>query len=301
MQDYYIYHSIFLLFMFILGSAFGSFLCCQARRLKLRQDKPSASPHKPSGPSSKKSQKSSSASSSLGSRSVCLKCGYRLKWYDNLPIISWLMLRGKCRKCHSRIGLAELLSELGLGLAFLLVARPFDLEAITVPSLLAFLFTLLLIVSLGFLAIYDGLYGELPSLCLFLSLVFSVIIVVLRQFNSYPTDSFSFEHLIPIALSVLILAGTYLLLYLVSRGKWVGDGDWILALIIALVLGDPWLALIALFLANLLASLIMLPVIKLSKKSKSTKIYLGPYLVASFAIVLSFSEFFISLINQSMV
>lgn len=283
MQDFYVYHSFFLIFMFILGSAFGSFLCCQARRLRIKQ---------------KGTKKNSSSLKSLGSRSVCLHCGYQLKWYDNLPILSWLFLKGKCRKCQKKIGLAEFLSELGLALAFVLIANNYNLVNLTTLSAWAeFIFALLLTIILGFLAIYDGLYGELPSLCLTISLICAIILATLRQWVNFSATGFSFEKLLPLILSVLILAGTYLVLYLVSKGKWVGDGDWLLALALALVLGHPWLALLTLFLANFLACLVMLPAMKLSKKSRKTaKIYLGPFLVSAFIIVLSFSNFFLSML-----
>lgn len=279
MQDFFIYHSVFLIFMFILGSAFGSFLCCQARRLRLKQK----------GTKSKKN---------LGQRSVCLNCGYQLEWYDNLPIISWLFLKGRCKKCQKKIGLAEFLSELGLGIAFVLIANNYNLVNLTTFSAWAeFIFALLLTITLGFLAIYDGLYGELPSSCLTLSLIYAIILATLRQWVNFSIAGFSFEELLPLIFSVLVLAGTYLILYLVSKGKWVGDGDWLLALTLALVLGHPWLALLTLFLANFLACLVMLPAMKLNKKSRKTaKIYLGPFLVSAFIIVLSFSNFFLSML-----
>lgn len=283
MQDFYIYHSAFLIFMFILGSAFGSFLCCQARRLRLKQK---GNKKKPSNPHP------------LGSRSVCLHCGYQLKWYDNLPILSWLLLKGKCRKCQKKIGLAEFLSELGLALAFVLIANNYDLVNLTTFFAWAeFIFALLLTIILGFLAIYDGLYGELPSLCLTLALICAIILATLRQWVSFSASGFSIEKLLPLIFSVLVLAGTYLILYLVSKGKWVGDGDWLLALTLALVLGHPWLALLTLFLANFLACLVMLPTMKLNKKSRKTaKIYLGPFLVSAFIVVLSFSNIFLSML-----
>ena len=283
MQDFYIYHSVFLIFMFILGAAFGSFLCCQARRLRLKQ---------------KGTKNNSPNSRPLGSRSVCLHCGHQLKWYDNLPILSWLFLKGKCRKCQKKIGLAEFFSELGLALAFVLIANNYNLVNLTTFSVWSeFIFALLLSLILGFLAIYDGLYGELPSLCLTLALICAIILATLRQWVNFSVAGFSFENLLPLLFSVLVLAGTYLILYLISKGKWVGNGDWLLALALALVLGHPWLALITLFLANLLACLIMLPAMKLNKKSrKTTKVYLGPFLVSAFIIVLSFSNFFLSML-----
>ena len=83
--------------------------------------------------------------------------------------------------------------------------------------------------------------------------------------------------------AIFILGGVYLLLHLVSKGKWVGDGDWILGAIIAAVLGTPWLALVALFIANFSACLIMYPIVR---KQKSHTIYFGPFLV--FAFILTF-------------
>ena len=64
----------------------------------------------------------------------------------------------------------------------------------------------------------------------------------------------------------------------------MGDGDWILGLALGLALGDSWLALILLFLANFIGSMIMLP-----KKQK--KIAFGPFLVVAFIIVITFAEF----------
>lgn len=85
--------------MFALGAIFGSFACCQAWRI-----------HEKSNDGKK-----------LGSRSVCMHCKKKLSWYDNIPIISWLVLRGRCRFCHEKIGKAEILSELGLAIIFLAI------------------------------------------------------------------------------------------------------------------------------------------------------------------------------------
>ena len=89
---------LLLCLMFVLGAAMGSFLTCQARRLRLRE----------------------TSHRKLGRRSVCLYCQHQLKWYENIPILSWLWLRGRCRKCGRRIGLAEFLAEVLMGLGFLL-------------------------------------------------------------------------------------------------------------------------------------------------------------------------------------
>lgn len=55
-------------------------------------------------------------------RSQCPKCGYSIRWYENLPVISWLALRGKCSNCGSRISVRYPLVELFTGALFVLAA-----------------------------------------------------------------------------------------------------------------------------------------------------------------------------------
>lgn len=259
---------LFLILLFILGACFGSFLCCQARRLYLKEK---------------------GTKKSLGSRSVCLNCGYKLKWYDNLPIFSWAFLRGKCRKCKKKIGLAEILSELGLALAFLALGTTIDLTSAASLDWIIFIATLLFSLLLAFLAIYDGLYGALPTPLLTISIICAIMILCLKEWLILSNSSFTIELIWKPLASVAILGGLYLILYLASKGKWVGDGDWFLGTAIGLVLFDPWLAIITLFIANVLACLVMYPFVR---KKKHTKIYFGPFMVLAFVIALTFADFF---------
>ena len=144
---------------------------------------------------------------------------------------------------------------------------------------------------LAFLAIYDGICGELPTKHLFIAIILAAVILSLTHASIIITSGFSSELIYQPLLSVLILGGLYLVLYLVSHGKWVGDGDWLLGTAIGIALGNPWLALIALFLANLLACLVALPRLK-----KTKKIYLGPFLVVAFVITYSFSDLLYAII-----
>ena len=258
--------------MFILGSCLGSFLCCQARRLRLKE----------------------TGKKPLGSRSVCPNCKHKLKWSENLPLISWLIQKGKCKKCGKKIGAAEILSELLTGLAFLGLSISFfqtesALITTTVTDWIIFITTLLLTLTLIFLAIYDGLYGELPCLCLTFSAICAIIIVILKLWSFFSASgNFSWQPILDLLFAVLILGGIYLFLYLISKGKWVGDGDWILGTIIALALGTPWLALIALFSANFSACLVMLPKVR---KRKNRTVYFGPFLVFAFVLTLILSNY----------
>ncbi|MBR3172582.1 prepilin peptidase [Candidatus Saccharibacteria bacterium] len=257
---------LFLILLFILGACLGSFLCCQARRLHHRSKK---------------------GSSKLNSRSICLHCKYQLKWYDNIPIISWFCLRGKCRKCHKPIGWAEILTELGLGLAWLALGTTINITTADPLIWTIFIVTLILTLPLAFLSVYDGLYGELPTKHLLIAIAIAVIILSLKQTVILLDTGFTPDIILRPLGAVLVLGGLYLILYLISHGKWVGDGDWLLGVAIGLALADVWLALIALFIANLLACLCALPNLK-----KSKKIYFGPFLAIAFVITLTFADFF---------
>lgn len=252
---------LFYILLFILGACFGSFLCCQARRLHYRA--------------------THSSKSKLNQRSICMHCKYQLKWYDNIPIISWLCLRGRCRKCKTKIGLAEILSELGLALAFLLVSTSINPLTADPWQWVLFIIMLIFILNIGFLAIYDGIYGELPTKYLVTAIVIASIYVVIKIVSTTIQSGFAPNLITDPLFSVLILGGIYLILYLISKGKWVGDGDWLLGTALALVLFYPFTALVALFLANLLASLIMAPSAILRKNHH---IHFGPFLSLAFIL-----------------
>lgn len=262
---------IFYVLIFIVGAIFGSFLCCQARRLHERELK----------------------GKKLPPRSICMSCKYQLKWYDNIPILSWLLLKGRCRKCKKKIGAAEIIAEGSCALAALLVSINFNPEAMDITSWLVYGTTLMLTLSLCFLGIYDGLYGELPTFALILSAVIAVASFAIIIVSFIVSNTFTWPTVYNPLISAIFFGGIYLALYLVSKGKWVGDGDWILAGIIGLALGDIWLSAIALFVANLSASLIMLPSVA---KKKSSKIYFGPFLVLSYVLVLCFEPFLSSIV-----
>ena len=287
---------------FVFGACMGSFLCCQVRRLHLKE-----SPSKAPKPAKTIKATKTKSKSSLGPRSVCLSCKHQLKWYENIPIVSWLALKGKCKHCGSKIGLAEFLSELGTGLAFLAVFTTFcysachpnnstlfgafqtqnlatGLSSIGALNYAILAIFALLILTLIFLAIYDGLYGELPSLCLTISILFALTIAALRIWSILQVAPFSANLIIDPLFSVLILGGLYLVLYLVSKGRWVGDGDWLLGLAIGLALANPFLALIVLFLSNALACIVAYPSVK---GNRQKKIYFGPFMVVAFVIAVA--------------
>lgn len=290
----------FLILMFVLGAIFGSFLCCQVRRMEARcstrgiaqrssasvsAGRPWRSPLGPRIAGGKRAGRTrSEREHELPNRSICLHCKKQLKWYDNIPIISWLVLKGKCRFCHKKIGLAEFLSEIFTALALLAIGTTINIDTATALEWLQFILIAIFTLLLVFLAIYDGISGKLPTIALIISIVLAVAIITPGLITNFSVMPF---------LSALLFGGIYLILYLVSRGKWVGDGDWLLTTAIGLALGHPWLSVIALFIANLSACTIMLQTVK---KSPNHQIYFGPFLVFAFVVTYTFSDFFISVL-----
>lgn len=267
--------AILLVFSFIIGAAMGSFVCCQARRMRLEE----------------KGKKK------LGNRSVCLHCGYQLSVLDNIPIFSWLFLRGKCRKCGKKIGITEFLAEVFMAIAFLLIGLAAgDISQFSGLDWANLIITFIFVTGLGFLAIYDGLYGELPQAVLTFSVICATILLILKQWRLFLSAQ-NFSFLVPSLLSALggvaILAGVYFLLYFLSKERLVGGGDWILGLAIALALGDWWLALLVMFFSNVLATFVMLPMVKFNRKAK---IYFGPWMVLGYLIVLVGMEAFVNIL-----
>ena len=260
----------FFIFLFIIGACIGSFLCCQARRLHYG----GTHRHK-----------------LHSKRSICMHCKKPLAWYDNIPLVSWSILRGKCRHCHHSIGIAESLSELLAAGSFLLLGSTINLTSSTILEWAIFILILIFTSVLIFLGIYDGLYGELPTIFLIIAIVIGCIVLALHTWQTVSLSKPISEFIINALIAILILGGTYLLLYLISKGRLVGDGDWLLATAMAIVLAHPLLALVALFLANFIACLVMLPTVKGNTKAK---IHFGPFLVAGFVIAYSFSHFFIT-------
>ena len=208
-------------------------------------------------------------------RSVCLHCSYRLRWYDLIPLVSWVLLRGKCRQCRHAIGYFEPLMELGVALFFVLSYAFWPGQLISALQITHFVIWLAAGVVLAILFAYDAKWFLLPDKINYsligLGLASSVIVAVTSNNLSAAIGN--------IAGSVAILSGMYYIIYLLSRGKWIGFGDIKLGLGLALLLADWQLAFIALFAANLIGCLIVIPMMAVGKLKRDSHIQFGPLLI----------------------
>lgn len=213
-------------------------------------------------------------------RSVCLHCSYELKWYDLVPIVSWLSLRGKCRSCRRPIGYFEPIMELSVAIFFVL-SYAFWPYALSEPYQIAQLVIWLIAgVALAILAAYDAKWYLLPSKLNYfvvgLGAVNAAIVVM--------TSTTQIESLMSIVAGAGILSGIYAILHLVSKGRLIGFGDIILGLGLALLLADWKLAFIALFAANLVGCLVVIPGMLTGKLKRTSHVPFGPLLIAGLLI-----------------
>ena len=219
-------------------------------------------------------------------RSRCLSCGHTLAWYDMLPIVSWLAVKGKCRYCKQPIGRFELLMELGTAGLFGLFTwvwltnfgiSPFSLVLLALWAVALTMFVILFA--------YDLKWFLLPDRVMFPLMGLSVLIsgLTIQMINADIVSA-----LTQIAASVTILSGLYYLLWIISRGAWVGFGDVKLGIALGILLIDWKLALLTLFLANLIGTLVVLPGLLAKKLSRQSQVPFGPFLIMGFFVSLLF-------------
>lgn len=264
----------------ILGALMGSFAGAQVWRLRAAQLRLDSSIGEEVS-DSEKAEVAKIPRTHLGAdRSVCLHCGHKLQVRDLIPIISWVQLRGKCRYCHKKIGTTEPILEIGMALFFVLslLFWPYPLtEALQVIRLVIWLIAG---VGLAILFVYDLKWFLLPD-----RVVFPLILLgAINSGVAISLDGFTVQALANVLYACLILSGLYFLLYVISRHRWVGFGDVKLGLALALLLADWRLALLALFFANLLGTLIVIPLMASKKLKRHSFVPFGPLLIAGWFV-----------------
>lgn len=232
----------------------------------------------------------------LGGRSMCLSCGKTLYWHELVPLVSYIMLRGRCSKCKNPISIQYPLVEATTGLLFTVLGFKFlPFLASAEPVFLVgtiwymYLWCLLLVIS-----VYDIRHTIIPErlVWLFNALCF----IGLFLFSGFELD----PH---VAVWMAIIAGPLLALpfwaiSFGSGGKWMGMGD------AKLILGLGWLlgasaGLLGVFFAFWIGAIvsILLLLIKGRKYTMKSQIPFGPFLVLGAFIVFTFGLSFASLGN----
>ena len=243
----------FCLIVFVFGACIGSFLNCLIYRLAL----PSFSKKNLGG---------------LKSRSFCPKCLHQLAFFDLIPVLSFIFLKGKCRYCGQKISWQYPLVEIATGGLFLLIFLRFTIYYLPFTIYLFVVSSLLIIIF-----VYDLKHYIIPDKIIYPAIAVVFLYKIIFNFQT--------SNLYSSILSALVVSGFFFLLWLVSHGKWMGLGDAKLAFLMGLFLGSPNI-LSALFLAFLIGAIIGLGLVALGKKNLKSQVPFGPFLVVGTFIAL---------------
>lgn len=220
----------------------------------------------------------------LGGRSHCLACEKPIAWYDLIPVVSFFILRGRCRSCKGVISWQYPLVELAMGALFLFFYLRYATSTF-LPDL-----------------------ANAQNLWLFLlrDLIFSVFLVIIFVYDLRYVlilDRFTIPGMIVAAILNLwlgvpiwsllaggaALGGFFLVQYLVSRGTWVGDGDIRMGALMGLMLGFRD-GLVALFLSYVIGAIFGLFLLAARKATPKTQIPFGTFLAVGTLTALLYGE-----------
>ena len=253
---------IFLPLIFLFGLIFGSFANVCIYRL------PKAKPF-------------------VWGRSFCPKCKKLINWFDNIPLISYLNLNSKCRKCKKAISKQYSVIELISGLSFLFIfMTSYSLLAQIILSFLFLVYLIIFFIDLKHFIIPD-------------SLNFGLIFFAFIK-NFFPDLSLNFTQ----NLEVSIIGGLVgyfsiwsiiQLYYLIKKIEGMGLGDAKLMAGIGLLFGWQSIPFI-LFVSAILGLLMVLPSLINKKRTLKTEIPFGPYIITAGVIYYCFGEFLYSFI-----
>ncbi|KKR50334.1 hypothetical protein A3A55_02010 [Candidatus Roizmanbacteria bacterium RIFCSPLOWO2_01_FULL_40_14] len=243
-----------LVFLFILGLFIGSFLNVLIDRLPREEQ-------------------------IVKGRSKCDHCKHVLAWYDLLPVISWVFLKGKCRYCKKQIDFRNTLVELLTGTMFVLTAVllvsgiRYQVLGIEIIKLSIYLIIVSCLMVIFFI---DLKHKIIPD-----SLTILVGITGVLLWFLSPTSLSYINYLLSAAGSAMF----FLFLVFITKGRGMGMGDVKFAFVMGLLLGSPGV-IIALYIAFLTGAILSAILILSKRKKFGQTVPFGPFLVVGTLIVL---------------
>lgn len=264
----------------LFGLVLGSFAGATVWRLRAQQLKRDKKAGEPVDPKEWKRLQPLTKTSVGGDRSRCLHCGYTLQWYDLVPLLSWLSLKGRCRSCRQPIGWFEPLMELGVATFFVVSYLLWPMALDTPLAWVQFVVWLFAGVALAIQFAYDAKWFLLPDSVTIVLIGLGVVSVALTGFQTGEW----LATIVNALGAVAVLSGLYFVLYIVSKGRWIGFGDVKLGIALGLLLGTWPLALLALFLANFIGCLVVIPFMLAKRLNRTSQVPFGPLLIVGMVI-----------------
>lgn len=213
--------------------------------------------------------------------SHCPACNHSLSWYDNIPLFSYLILRGKCRYCKNNIsGQYPVVESLNAVIYIIMYTKfGFGVDFIFY-SLISSVLLAILFIDLKEMIIPDSLVLGI--------LVLSVIHKTVNYFlYSIPLDLFDS------IIGLLVAGGLFLIIVIVSRGG-MGGGDVTLIAALGFILGVKYI-LLNIFLSFVLGAIISIILLAVKIKTRKDPIPFGPFIALGFFITVLWGQDIINL------
>ncbi len=190
-------------------------------------------------------------------RSHCMSCGNVLKWYELIPLFSFLVQGGKCRNCKTKLSVQYPLIELlnGLIYVWIFMAKGFQPESI----LFCICASVLIVIS-----VIDWRTYEIPFGCNIIIGILGIVRVIL-----------DLAHWYDYVIGFFAVSGLFLIIYWITKGRGIGGGDIKLMAAAGLLLGWQNI-LLALMIGSIAGSVIHLTLMKVQGKDRV--LAFGPYL-----------------------
>lgn len=231
----------------------------------------------------------------LKGKSICQSCSKNLKWYEMIPVFSYLFLKGRCKKCKSRIGSEHFWVEILGGILAIVVYQlylsnyftlPFSQENLIIGSVLALFFAFLFVVF-GVIFSYDLKNKLVPTNFALLLIIIGLAFTVYRAYNYHffyggITTLFWLD-----MFSGILIALPFLLIYFFSKGKAVGLGDALIFLGIGYLAGFVFgvsIFLLSVWIAAVVSIILLLK--KPKKYNRKTQIPFTPFIIIATLIIM---------------
>lgn len=220
-------------------------------------------------------------------RSHCPECRKPIKWYDNIPLLSFILLRFRCRYCRKKISWQYPLVEFFTGVFFAAVGYKYFIASDSAT----WITTLNYLGVISFLAVifvYDFLYMEIPDLVLWPAVAWVIAFGLYIDWTKIGGSNIILNsNIYSGVLAALVAFVLFFLMVVISKEKWMGMGDAYLVILLGLVLGWPNI-LLALFLAFMLGAIVGLILIARKKKKMESRIPFAPFLILGTLIAMFF-------------
>lgn len=208
--------------------------------------------------------------------STCPKCQHKIRAWENIPVISWLLLRGKCSQCKNAISIRYPLIELGTALCSVWIAWHFGYSW----SALAGVVMTWILVALIFIDIDTMLLPDQLTLpLLWMGLLFSIV-------NPAVTSA---DSIIGATVGYLSLWSVYWAFKLLTGKEGMGYGDFKLLAALGAWMGWQYLAIVVLM-SSLVGAVIGISVLSFQGKDKGQAIPFGPYLAIAGWLTLLYGD-----------